>query len=759
MKWKPIMWAVSAAMPLGWGCHVQGGAAVKGATASAAGGEAKSIAAWREEIEKRAEEEQAKKSPALRRLELGCAVELFGSGGDGRTRIPMVRRNGAARQEFVEWRKGEGERWLREFMAGTLSDEAKPYRWLLSAIWIHEGRLAQAKARAARRSKQEPSLSAQETSAGKYADRVLDEGCAVMRAAYHGEKLTLAQIDRLRELRILDDRVNGGEQVSLPFHLGLSARNRQPRAGRFCFYEEPGEIAPDFYLPFLDTVLKRPGYTDYPEYDMAEPLQWRGLLKYFRLFARYTTTTDEEGRQIVVPKPYTVAAGDPPAGYVRLSSFRGKKPVVLMVVRMSDGYWYRIRSRDMAYLHQAYGDSVQFLIVHTTYGDDSAAIEEYFGPDAPGVSGVMWQNTQEERAREAKLICMSDSFMNIPVVIDDQGCPVRNAYAARGGSGEYCLIDKDGKIAYSFARGIGVRYDYSGGNAYANCLEAHIRELLRNDGRLPPGSTSSLWEANEKATTTAKRRTVTLDGATIAAVDKERKRLVVEKSLNGQSERFDVEIGPWARLWGYSTPYERRLLTFEDLRQGRKISLTFWDDEASEYKKYSPPGSDTRRMTVYQMTARTGKTPIVPRAIYVLESPKIRALPVPEIGASGIFWLVGDVVRVDAARRQLTVRTPRLAPQETYGYRFWKEAGDKARPTEMAKRNLDVVRTWVEGDDEERTRTLVLDEGVEIFVNGMHSLGFTAIRPGDKIGALYLPGEDEKDGLIYPSVLRVRSMP
>ncbi|MCK5344756.1 MAG: hypothetical protein KAR20_15185 [Candidatus Heimdallarchaeota archaeon] len=101
----------------------------------------------------------------------------------------------------------------------------------------------------------------------------------------------------------------------------------------------------------------------------------------------------------------------------------------------------------------------------------------------------------------------------------------------------------------------------------------------------------------------------------------------------------------------------------------------------------------------------------------------------------------------------MTVKMPGNLSSKMKGYFFWKEAGERASLIDKTRLTVPIVGKWVEGSDAERTYRFVIDDAVDIFING-EPANSEKFRIGDKAAVEFF-GVQDGQGIIYPDVFRV----
>ncbi len=411
-------------------------------------------------------------------------------------------------ETFRQWYAATGRPLAEKSLRGdALTAEELPYEWLARAGYMYE---------AFENGQPKRNLSGL-GGPGKYIETTLTAEKDVMRKGYAGETLTAEERVKLRDYRMLTEMKRTQAHV-LPFECGFTSP-----------LVNPGSEAPDFRLASLEEVLQRPDYSDTNRQDRTAFLKPEGLERFTRLFAGYRPAGSG-----IEPKSFTDADGG-----VQRSSFRGKKPVVLIFANASDVFW-RVCLPTIEPLVQACGDRVQFYLVNISYHDTFSSGYEFYGEKAGGLITHLWTSLPEEKARQAKLQYMFSPNASIPCLIDDPYQRVRNLYGSEGGSANYYLLDLDGRVAFASSAG----WNYWNGGAYPdsilwlNDMERAVHALLARDGRMGKDSVAASSAKTESSRPFFKTRKAKNYGGeiknvlwfsgTVTAVDPEQKTVDVQ---------------------------------------------------------------------------------------------------------------------------------------------------------------------------------------------------------------------------------------
>ena len=106
-----------------------------------------------------------------------------------------------------------------------------------------------------------------------------------------------------------------------------------------------------------------------------------------------------------------------------------------------------------------------------------------------------------------------------------------------------------------------------------------------------------------------------------------------------------------------------------------------------------------------------------------------------------LFWVVGEITAVDSGKGVCTVQMPKpdVAKGEWLGFQYWKEAEQKygISPADLPERGRTrklymTGKAMLFGDDRARVFNLLIDDGVEISVNGSLEYDLSGVKVGDR---------------------------
>jgi hypothetical protein len=594
----------------------------------------------------------------------------------------------AAHEAFQEWMATEGDALYAKWRAGeALSERDRPYRYILNGLafarYHHESR---------KNLRARKPLTPEDEHAIRHWKAVTRAGQAVLKKGYLGAPLTEAEVEALRLYAMLVDCACTGGRV-LPFHLGLTETVRLPN-NRYGL--RLGAMAPEFLLPKMVAFLDSPAYTDANPHILTHALRPLILREHLLNLQGYEPDPGSDGTRVRA-KPVEMLAGKD-KHYVRLSDFRGKKPVLLVLANPSDAWCWHWKIAPMFEpLWQAYQDKLALFVIHTTIHDTYMPMKDFLGP-TPGRASAVHELSLEERARASKMFYMNWPHFTFEYLLDDMSQRTRNAYRDQGGGAYVVLVDLDGRIAYldyhqDVPQGLSFYDEYV--YVRMNHLESRLKAFFDGGGRYGPEILTPFPEW---------RRPPLLQDATLVSADPETGTLAVRTAKGEAGKLYRFLLMPETRVTANYEP-----ATLGEMNPGDKVSVSYFAEDADAPVK---------------------------RARYV-QSDEDWARRVQTI------WIPGRVKSVQAADGRLEV-TPVCPPTEQMkGLGFWDAAGREVVPYDpRTAARLTVVRRRV-ATNEDRICRFKLDAATDIFLHG-RAAALDALRPGDWVGVLYRAFHDEK---------------
>jgi hypothetical protein len=212
-----------------------------------------------------------------------------------------------------------------------------------------------------------------------------------------------------------------------------------------------GRLSPEELQALIEQKTREKGYLD--EEDLERLIYLPRVLKAKSEYKTRDTHVlfqlDDEGKLPTnLPAPgdmapdFELSAPDG-ARTVRLSSFRGQKPVVLIFGCLTCGN-YRVYSETLEAMYRQRKDQVEFLRVYVreAHPSDTRAPT---GTNARAGILIEQPKTLDERCRIAQR-CTTDLCIETPIVVDGIDNRVGQAYG--GWPDRLYLIDRDGRVAY-----------------------------------------------------------------------------------------------------------------------------------------------------------------------------------------------------------------------------------------------------------------------------------------------------------------------
>lgn len=402
---------------------------------------AKTAAEWLDIVCRETERERATESGAWRQLLVGVSIPMHPKKPSLADLLAKADKGNEDFAPFRAWWERDGRALFNRWMAGEpLSAEERPYRYILYGLCFAE---YQKEVRP--KEKQKAALTPEERGVADRTQGVIDRGRDALRKAYLEGRLTADELDALRLYAMYTDVQCCGGQV-LPFHLGIAeSRPGYTLAGR---KPKPGEPAPHATLMRMEASLREPGYSDVNPYEPTTVLRPAILREFLLCIQGYERAAGPSEKALVRARPVEVPQGRE-GDYVRLSSFRGRKAVLLVLANPTDAWcWHWTVAPMLEPLHQAYQDHVAFVYVNTTIHDTYMTARDFF-PPRPGPHDSVHDLTLGERARISKMFYMNWPHATAAYLLDDMAQRTRNAYRDQGGGAYFVLVDLDGRIAYA----------------------------------------------------------------------------------------------------------------------------------------------------------------------------------------------------------------------------------------------------------------------------------------------------------------------
>ncbi len=399
------------------------------------------------------EKEMAKADPLFYQIQAGAAYKHI---GHNHFELSEVLK---ARKVFEEFMTKRGNEMTKQWIANgyTLPENQKLYRYILNIAYIHKAYFLKKGKRGLKKLGVLPKdfdkekckayytkintlgkgIKSREKINGKWKN--LYKNGLVVKGYKTAGKYTRKETENLRLYRgVLEaGHTNPPGMKITPVRLGIYNANLQA-----------GKPAPDFTALYTDTILDGEKYndniTDFP-HNIIRYLQPIGLKEFSLMYEGYTYENDTViARNIPLPK--YIKEKDA----FRLSSFKGKKPVVLFFAEPCDiTCWHGKNFIYLQPLFHAYKDKIEFCLVNVTVGDTYMGNPAWFGEHAGDSVKFGHHISYEERAMSDKILYMGNPEFSFPRVLDNMSRTIQNAYAgSAGGAGVFYVIDKNGNFAF-----------------------------------------------------------------------------------------------------------------------------------------------------------------------------------------------------------------------------------------------------------------------------------------------------------------------
>lgn len=338
---------------------------------------------------------------------------------------------------FGSWKAGAGAPVLKSVLAGgPLADSDERFRQLAEYALLKEARdagLSKLKPNDPAPNGQEPLRAFWQSS--------YDEGIALLRRAYPTGLLSAEELGVLRRYAMVA-ALMGTSAPCVPFEVRLGGD-----------LVEVGKPAPDFAVDRLESFdVAAAVQAGNPNNVFDHATGWV-LVELLQTLMSYEADGDP-GR--VKPRPGVWPLKDSGRAF-RLPDAWKSKPVVLLFAHPTDFWAYHFTlAVEFDALAKAAGHLADFVLVNVSVHDTIMGVDDPIPPKGRiGKSEKFPQNaiafhptTIDERVRAAGLLQLALPFFSVPMVLDDLGQTVRNAYRERGGEATMVIVDREGRVVY-----------------------------------------------------------------------------------------------------------------------------------------------------------------------------------------------------------------------------------------------------------------------------------------------------------------------
>ncbi len=625
----------------------------------------------------------------------------------------------------------------------------------------------------------------------------------LLERAYRGEKLTQDDLRMLREMIIVESFL-GGRKALAPSYLWKSYNKKN----------SVGTEMGDLKLLKLESALNHPKYSDYSDLNASTFLRPEALAHYLTIFNHWKEDSDGT----ISPKKiedFPNYQGYSEDDFVTKKDFLGKPTVVFNTSPLEDGTHPPAIMAFIEYLRRAYGDKINVVYianVSTYHGDMWDDEFLYYGrnPDANPLFGIdspamQHETTVESLARITKLMQMKNPSYSCDIYLDDSG---KTSCFSIGGYKRYdlMLFDKNG-LRVSNRVGVGVPEETGANGQNVSSyhtpfygyyiLEKNLRNILANNGEFNLEKMDyTMPKIPSRAIVSARTFKPNLKGwygfcLNVTNVDHEKSEITVENGrflsnhqlkkiknkfkmtfvvdkdtriiIKEKSKYFNGKHNPeWNDSYKHGTLKD---IVVGDLLRADILfdqQPVFEDDKVRDLTKYFVNNDDNVRKQ-YKKAFK-----IFSPVNY--KNKKLKAIRIwnnhtgqgdTKVHQQIVFW--GKITKLDSEKKTIEVKMNKPDGNKINGYKFWKEAGDKANISEdttghkyRTAEKLAASTRYVEGTDADRIRTFTIDAGVRISRNGFPEKAFSDFKIGDKVSVFYLPFYESqyKNTIpIYPEVI------
>ena len=531
---------------------------------------------WLPIIEKDAAKEKARWNAQWNEIMCGAAIAIDTWYGSDRHLVAMKGERLRQHTAFMAaWKQYGGNVTEKVLNNSQLSTEEKPYRYIASGVLIHRyyrgGILG--------KTRQKQKLTQEESAIVAYVKAVEELGKATLIRGYKREALSVKDIHALRLYGILVDIRHTGNGV-LPFHFNLT-RGRYGEKG----FRSAGEIAPDFALARMESFLHTPNYSDKNPWNPVDILTPLAAKTFLQIMCGFEVKDNK-----VVAKPYNIRPGHED-GIVRLSDYRGKKPVLLVFMNASDPrVWHGRLAPYFEPLKQAFGENMAFHFINTSIHDSRMNTLDFLSSTEEREFYV-YETSMEHRARSSKMFYLDWPSCTTDYLLDDIEQHFRNEWMDQGGGAYIVVIDTNGVIAYTdYHQNTppcwgkdGVNFDYEFLTIRMNLLESYLETFFADgmlykeqvDFKLPK------WRlpAERDIPTLRKHNSSAIwMSAEIISINSNRQEIVIERKLPATEQMKGLQF--WNALGKDVIPFDKRT-------KFRLDTLRSWAADMREHPTYT----------------------------------------------------------------------------------------------------------------------------------------------------------------------------
>ena len=611
-------------------------------------------------------------------------------------------------QEFIE---GKGALMLEKWLKGeTLSDDEKPYRFILEAARIEQLYKQGRKGYRA------------------FCGETRDELHTLLDAAYITQKMSEKEMERLRLIAFRKKTAYEANRLYCPYRVFQDNTNKLP----------PGTVFENKKAVLLDSVLECSDYSDLPRsFSMKEAFTWECVLEYLIVLNSYDVSKDENGK---ISWKH-IEKKDERFCYEKLLS--DEKPTLLILEHPRDSFASKWGLPALEAFQFAYGDTVDIKILAVTYGDNCPPMHNFYVPPKDRLNRKQREYhaySYENMARMAKEHYLNFPQMTVPFYLDTPGRGLQDYFRSAGGMSCAILFDKNHRFVLGVTtptyqktvRLYGLEKPELQGTEPVrmfNHVEQEIQAVLKNNGAIVPDRANPGFRLKglenypvpkEIVEEIKKRssRSWCYAGVKIINIDTSTNILTVQH----KNRKRDFEIVEGCR---YSV--KGKVTGIQDFNAGERVAI--------KYMLKNQFGDD-------ETFVCTGMW---------------KGQPTSPAGKNTDIWFCGNIKGIDTANQIITVFMPKPDPKKFRGYQYWKSAANKGNAWiegDEAEQTLPIVTKWVEGGDDERTFRFKIDASVGLFLNGREK-PFSDLKVGDCVGvAISYKFIDDLSKVLYPEYVR-----
>ena len=531
---------------------------------------------WLPIIEKDAAKEKAGWNAQRNEIMCGAAIAIDPWYGSDRLLATMKGDRFRQYAAFITAWKQHGSNITEKILNNSsLSAEEEPYRYIASGVLMHRYN----RQGIIQKVRQKEKLTQEEIAIIAYVKAVEELGKATLIRGYKREALDVKDIHALRLYGMLVDIRHTGNGV-LPNHLGLT-RGRYGKRG----FRSAGEVAPDFALAKMESFLDTPEYSDKNPWNPVDILTPLAAKTFLQIMCGFEVKDNK-----VVAKPYNIQPGHED-GIVRLSDYRGKKPVLLVFMNASDPrVWHGRVAPYFEPLKQALGDNMAVHFINTSIHDSRMNTLDFLSSTEEREFYV-YETSMEHRARSSKMFHLDWPSCTIDYLLDDIEQHFRDEWMDQGGGAYIVVIDTNGVIAYTDYHqntppcwgDDGVNFYYEFLTIRLNFLESYLETFFADEMlyKEQPDFKLPQWRLpaeRDIPTLTKHKHSSVWISAEVISINSNKQEIVIERKLPAAEQMKGLQF--WNALG-------RDVIPFDKHTKIRLDTLRSWIADKREHPTYT----------------------------------------------------------------------------------------------------------------------------------------------------------------------------